>query len=78
MTGHISQLPNPDGSLFLRELNHRINNDLTVAVCGEGGALFLAQQTDQPSDTNNPGTAGELCCHGALPSGRERAGNNCA
>jgi two-component sensor histidine kinase len=33
MTKHIVQLPNPDGSLLLRELNHRINNDLTCAIC---------------------------------------------
>jgi two-component sensor histidine kinase len=33
MTKHILQLPNPDGSLLLRELNHRIGNDLTSAIC---------------------------------------------
>jgi two-component sensor histidine kinase len=33
MTKHIVQLPNPDGSLLLRELNHRINNELTSAIC---------------------------------------------
>jgi two-component sensor histidine kinase len=33
MTKHIVQLPNPDGSLLLRELNHRIANDLTSAIC---------------------------------------------
>jgi len=33
MTEHIAQSPNPDGSLLLRELNHRINNDLTCAIC---------------------------------------------
>jgi two-component sensor histidine kinase len=33
MTEHIAQLPNPDGSLLLRELNHRINNELTCAIC---------------------------------------------
>ena len=32
MTKHIVQLPNPDESLLLRELNHRIRNDLTSAV----------------------------------------------
>jgi two-component sensor histidine kinase len=32
MTKHIVQLPNPDGSLLLRELNHRINNELTIAI----------------------------------------------
>jgi two-component sensor histidine kinase len=30
---HISRLPNSDGSLLLRELNHRINNELTCAIC---------------------------------------------
>jgi two-component sensor histidine kinase len=29
---HLVQLPNPDGSLLLRELNHRIRNELTSAV----------------------------------------------
>jgi two-component sensor histidine kinase len=33
MTRHIAQLPNPAGSLLLRELNHRIGNDLTSAIC---------------------------------------------
>jgi two-component sensor histidine kinase len=33
MTKHITRLPNPDGSLLLRELNHRINNELTCAIC---------------------------------------------
>jgi two-component sensor histidine kinase len=33
MTKHIVQLPNPDESLLLRELNHRINNELTCAIC---------------------------------------------
>src|SRR5215831_969431 len=33
MTKHIVRLPNPDGSLLLRELNHRINNELTSAIC---------------------------------------------
>jgi two-component sensor histidine kinase len=33
MTKHIVQLPNPGGSLLLRELNHRIGNDLTSAIC---------------------------------------------
>src|ERR1700719_3227562 len=32
MTEHIAQLPNPDGSLLLRELNHRITNELTTAI----------------------------------------------
>jgi two-component sensor histidine kinase len=33
MTKHIVHLPNPDESLLLRELNHRINNELTCAIC---------------------------------------------
>jgi two-component sensor histidine kinase len=32
MTKHIVQLPNLDGSLLLRELNHRIRNELTSAI----------------------------------------------
>jgi two-component sensor histidine kinase len=32
MTKHIAQLPNPVGSLLLRELNHRIKNELTSAI----------------------------------------------
>ena len=32
MTKHIAPLPDPDGSLLLRELNHRIKNELTSAI----------------------------------------------
>jgi two-component sensor histidine kinase len=32
MTQHIVQLPNPDESLLLRELDHRIKNELTSAI----------------------------------------------
>src|SRR5271169_4515995 len=32
MTKHIVRLPNLDGSLLLRELNHRIKNELTSAI----------------------------------------------
>jgi two-component sensor histidine kinase len=32
MTKHIVQLPTPDASLLLRELNHRIKNELTSAI----------------------------------------------
>jgi two-component sensor histidine kinase len=32
MTKHIVQLPNHDGSLLLRELDHRIKNELTSAI----------------------------------------------
>ena len=34
MTKHIVQLPNPDGLLLLRELDHRIKNELTSAIYG--------------------------------------------
>src|SRR5258707_11058416 len=33
MTKHIAPLPDPDRSLLLRELNHRVNNELTSAIC---------------------------------------------
>ncbi|MCA6104216.1 ATP-binding protein [Bradyrhizobium australafricanum] len=33
MTKHIAPLPYPDGSLLLREFNHRVNNELTNAIC---------------------------------------------
>ena len=33
MTKHILPLPDPDGSLLLRELNHRVNNELTSTIC---------------------------------------------
>src|SRR6202171_3722298 len=33
MTKHIVQVPNPAESLLLRELNHRIKNELTSAIC---------------------------------------------
>jgi two-component sensor histidine kinase len=33
MTRYFVQLPSPDASLLLRELNHRINNELTCAIC---------------------------------------------
>jgi two-component sensor histidine kinase len=32
MTKHIAPLPSPDGSLLLRELNHRVNNELTSTI----------------------------------------------
>jgi two-component sensor histidine kinase len=32
MTKHIARLPNPGGSLLLRELNHRIRNELTSTI----------------------------------------------
>ena len=33
MTKHIAPLRDPDGSLLLRELNHRVNNELTSTIC---------------------------------------------
>jgi two-component sensor histidine kinase len=33
VTKHIVQLPNPDESLLLRELDHRIKNELTSTIC---------------------------------------------
>jgi two-component sensor histidine kinase len=33
MTEHVTQFPNSDASLLLRELNHRINSELTCAIC---------------------------------------------
>ena len=33
MTEHVAPLPDPDGSLLLRELDHRIKNELTSAIC---------------------------------------------
>ena len=33
MTKHIVPIPNPDASLLLRELNHRIKSELTSAIC---------------------------------------------
>ena len=32
MTKHIAPLPDPDGSLLLRELNHRVNNELASVI----------------------------------------------
>jgi two-component sensor histidine kinase len=33
VTKHIVQLQNPDGSVLLRELDHRVKNELTSAIC---------------------------------------------
>jgi two-component sensor histidine kinase len=33
MAEHIAELPSPEGTLLLRELNHRLNNELTCAIC---------------------------------------------
>ena len=43
MTGRIAQMQNPDGSLLLRELNHRMSNELTCAICA---VSTKAVQTD--------------------------------
>ena len=43
MTKHIVRLPNPDVSLLLRELNHRISNELTCTICT---ILARAAQSD--------------------------------
>ena len=32
MTQYIAPLPDPDGSLLLRELNHRVNNELASTI----------------------------------------------
>jgi two-component sensor histidine kinase len=42
MTKYIVQLPNPDGSLLLRELNHRVKNELTSAICGVSAKAVLS------------------------------------
>src|SRR3977135_666418 len=42
MTKHIVQLPNPDGSLLLRELNHRVKNELTSAICKVSAKAVLS------------------------------------
>jgi two-component sensor histidine kinase len=33
MTEHVERVQSANGSLLVRELNHRINNDLTCAIC---------------------------------------------
>jgi len=33
MTKHIAPLLDSDGSLLFRELNHRVNSELTSAIC---------------------------------------------
>ena len=43
MTKHIVQLPNPDGSLLLRELNHRVKNELTSAICKVSAKAVLSE-----------------------------------
>jgi two-component sensor histidine kinase len=42
MTKDIVQLPDPGGSLLLRELNHRIVNELTYAVCAVSAKATLS------------------------------------
>ena len=43
MTKHIVRLPNPDGSLLLRELNHRVKNELTSAICKVSAKAVLSE-----------------------------------
>jgi hypothetical protein len=62
MTKHVVRLPDPDGSLLLRELNHRINNELTSAICtvtvkameSDNVAVKAALSTSWTSWTNAP------------------------
>src|ERR1700681_1254567 len=42
MTKHIVQLPSPDESLLLRELNHRVKNELTSAICRVSAKAVLS------------------------------------
>jgi hypothetical protein len=42
VTERLVQLPNPDGSLLLRELNHRIINELTSAICAVSATAIHA------------------------------------
>ena len=42
MTKHIVQSPNPDGLLLLRELNHRVKNELTSAICKVSAKAVLS------------------------------------
>ncbi|MEH2474552.1 two-component sensor histidine kinase [Nitrobacteraceae bacterium AZCC 2161] len=43
MTEHVAQSPNPDGSLLLRELDHRIKSEITSAICA---VSIKAEQSD--------------------------------
>jgi two-component sensor histidine kinase len=43
MTNQAAQSPNLDGSLLLRELNHRIRNDLTCTICTVSTRAMEAQ-----------------------------------
>ena len=45
MTEHIEQLPGHDGSLLLRELNHRIMNELTYAVAAVSAKAVQSDST---------------------------------
>src|ERR1700761_7290334 len=66
MTKHIVQLPNPDGSLLLRELNHRGKNELTSAMCRVSAKAVLSDEA--------------ICAgnEGALKRVRDQAGNGMA
>src|ERR1700760_1427904 len=42
MIKNIVHLPSPDGSLLLRELNHRVKNELTAAICKVSAKAVLS------------------------------------
>ncbi len=46
MTRHVVQLPDPDASLLIRELNHRIRNELTCAICAVSAKAMDAMETE--------------------------------
>jgi two-component sensor histidine kinase len=46
MTEHIARFPNSDESLLLRELNHRINNELTCAICTTSGKAMESDSAE--------------------------------
>src|SRR5258706_6756180 len=81
MTRHIVQSPNPDGSLLLRELNHRIKNELTSAIYAvsakavqsdsvavKAALLDLLELLDQCADAHR---AQRIPDHGKLNHSRE-------
>ncbi|HEY8335838.1 MAG TPA: sensor histidine kinase [Tardiphaga sp.] len=43
MTKNILRLPNSDGSLLLRELNHRVKNELTSVICKVSAKAVLSE-----------------------------------
>jgi hypothetical protein len=50
MTKHIAPLPDPDGSLLLRELNHRVNNELTSTIY----TISAKAGVNEPGNRNGP------------------------